>query len=131
MITDEDVSLTENIAKLVEANNQLLKMNIQNIKADQTNRLHAASTNQERAMQSREERRKHSSMLQRNMIGLATGGQVIPSYDDDDDIAPKQNDHILIMHGASSVSTKQSGNTDEDKVTKSYKLMKLITGGGR
>jgi hypothetical protein len=87
MITDEDISITQSLAKLAESQKHLTEMIIGSARAEAANRpavLRAAAVD-------REERRKHSSNLQRNLVSLATGGQVIPSYDDDDDIAPTQN----------------------------------------
>ena len=64
-----------------------------------------------------------------NLMALFTGGPVITSRDDDV-IVPTSKDNILKMYAGSSSSSKTS--TDSESVTeKQYKLMRLLTGGGR
>lgn len=61
-----------------------------------------------------------------NAIGLATGSRVITARDDDV-IVPTSRDDILKIHGASAGS---SSTEPDNRISKSYELMHLLTGRG-
>jgi hypothetical protein len=113
-IDDGDISLSQALAKFAESEKYLAEviLNQQRVlDANKPARLRSAA-------EQRHERRRNSFNLQMNIMGLATGGRVIPSLDNDD-VRPIGRDPIVKMHAGSST----------DRVTKSYELMRLFTGG--
>jgi hypothetical protein len=115
MVDDGDINLAESLAKFAESQKYLAQVLHNDIKVQEANKPAVLRS----AAEQMHERRRNSFNLQMNIMGLATGGQVIPSLDNDD-VRPVGRDPIVKMHAGST-------NTDGDKVRKSYELMRLFS----
>jgi hypothetical protein len=115
-VDDGDISITQSLAKLAESQKFLAEVLQNDLRVQQANRPAVLRSAAEVKRQSR----RNSFDLQMNIMGLATGGRVIRSLDNDDILKPSDG---LRTHGGS------IQNADSDKVRKSYELLHLITGG--
>jgi len=114
MVDDGDISLSQALAKYAESQKYLAQVLHNDLKVQEANRpavLHSAA-------EIKRQNRRNSFALQQNIMGLATGGRVITSIDDDDILKPSDG---LRTHGGST-----EYKTSDDKVRKSYELMRLL-----
>lgn len=108
MVDDGDINLAESLAKFGESQKYLAQVLL-----DQQRVLDANKPARRRsAAEQRHERRRNSFNLQMNIMGLATGGRVIPSLDNDNDIRPDIN-KPRFYGGSKMVDKSQSR---EDKI---------------
>jgi hypothetical protein len=113
----------EDFLKLSPENKQIyLQFLDSNIELAKQVSLKAASVAQAQEEERIKAKAKHrdKTASSYNLMALIAGGPVITSRDDD--VRPAPNDNIVRMHSASNT-------TDNDKVTKSYELMRLMFGG--
>jgi hypothetical protein len=115
MVDDGDIDLAESLAKFAESEKYLAEVILNQQRVLDANKPALLRS----AAEQRHERRRNSFNLQMNIMGLATGGRVIPSLDNDD-VPPVGRDPIVKMYAGST-------NTDGDKVRKSYDLMRLFS----
>lgn len=79
MAYEDDINITESLAKLAESQAFLGRMLAASIKTQEVN----GNSTKVNEYQYRQQRRRNSPGLQQNIIALATGGRVISSRDDD------------------------------------------------
>jgi hypothetical protein len=116
MVDDGDINLSEALAKFAESQKYLAQVLQNDIVVQQANQPVVLRS----AAEQKRQQRRNSFDLQRNMIGLATGGRVIKSLDNDDTMVPSQG----LRYFSGSSQQKDSNN----KISKSYELMRLLTG---
>lgn len=120
---DNDISMRDILARIVEQQALMGKMLAASTRMDVAN----YQANKQRVNNNKAEAAKttKSYELMRRLTGSGPVSYGYNNDDNDDDVHPTSNDHILRMHAGST-------NTDSDKVYKSYELMGLLTNrGGR